>query len=816
MFRRRRIPSALPSLAPRLLAVLALASAAGAGRAADPAPPSPLRVVATTPCRLVDTRSATLPAGFGRPGLDADRPRVFGVTAQSHCPLPLAARGVLLSASAVAQQGRGGMRLFPSGSGAPSIPTFTFRPDSAGSTFALVPLGRGGRLTALANGAGTGLVLDVVGYLSDEADPGDLIFRGDWDPGQDYSANDLVHFEGSAYIGLQGDLRGRRPDEGEPFWHLFAAGGFVGPEGPRGAAGERGEPGAAGAPGPAGPAGPVGLTGAEGPAGPRGEAGPTGPKGDEGEKGERGEAGAQGSAGASGTPGAQGESGPQGPQGVPGPPGAQGPTGLTGPAGSPGPQGLQGPEGLRGPAGPQGPGGAAGPQGPIGLTGPAGGPGPQGPQGLSGPKGDPGSQGPAGATGASGPQGAQGPAGPKGDTGNPGPAGPLGPQGPQGQTGAQGPQGDKGDAGPQGLRGLQGEKGDPGERGLPGERGERGETGPQGPAGVGSTLWTDSVENGRPTVSTLADARVSGDLLAQGGIHLPNSACTPGGVLIWTPNGLTCSGHIWEDRVDVGQSDGEILLQGTHPGLRLIDTDAGYQEWNLVSGPHGIELQEGNHNAYQPRFVVTPGGRIGMGTPTPQNLLHLHGANVGIHFTDPNDPDHFWFLGGDNEYGNFTIGHSNELYFLMARNGDALFTHDLRVDGTGYAGGGWQQSSDLRLKEGIVPLESALEKVLRLRGVEFEWKRGLTRNARLPRGPQIGFIAQEVEAVLPEVVGTDGEGFKSVAYANLTALLVEAIKDQQRLLASQASELEASRRETAGLIDRLGALEARLASPRKP
>ena len=47
---------------------------------------------------------------------------------------------------------------------------------------------------------------------------------------------------------------------------------------------------------------------------------------------------------------------------------------------------------------------------------------------------------------------------------------------------------------------------------------------------------------------------------------------------------------------------------------------------------------------------------------------------------------------------------------------------------------------------------------------------------------QIGMIAQEVEAVLPELVTEDAEGFKNVNYQNLVAVLVEANKEQQKLI----------------------------------
>ena len=87
-------------------------------------------------------------------------------------------------------------------------------------------------------------------------------------------------------------------------------------------------------------------------------------------------------------------------------------------------------------------------------------------------------------------------------------------------------------------------------------------------------------------------------------------------------------------------------------------------------------------------------------------------------------------------------------------------------------------SSDLKLKENIRDLDGALDKTLQLRGVKFDWKDEHREN------DQLGFIAQEIEEVLPEVVSDvdsidakEGETHKVVNYAAVVPLLVEAIKE---------------------------------------
>jgi hypothetical protein len=94
-------------------------------------------------------------------------------------------------------------------------------------------------------------------------------------------------------------------------------------------------------------------------------------------------------------------------------------------------------------------------------------------------------------------------------------------------------------------------------------------------------------------------------------------------------------------------------------------------------------------------------------------------------------------------------------------------------------------SSGRRLKKDIEPLKASLDKVLQLKGVTFRWKAGEDRG----KGKNIGFIAQDVEKVAPELVYTVAEGHKSLSYDRFLPLLVEAIKEQQALIREQKESL---------------------------
>jgi hypothetical protein len=102
--------------------------------------------------------------------------------------------------------------------------------------------------------------------------------------------------------------------------------------------------------------------------------------------------------------------------------------------------------------------------------------------------------------------------------------------------------------------------------------------------------------------------------------------------------------------------------------------------------------------------------------------------------------------------------------------------------------------SDARLKKDVVPLSESLDVLAALaglRGVTYSWDTAKERAAGFGDRREIGLLAQDVEKVLPQVVTTAADGFKSVDYARLTALLVEVAKAQQQEIESLKSELAA-------------------------
>jgi len=95
-------------------------------------------------------------------------------------------------------------------------------------------------------------------------------------------------------------------------------------------------------------------------------------------------------------------------------------------------------------------------------------------------------------------------------------------------------------------------------------------------------------------------------------------------------------------------------------------------------------------------------------------------------------------------------------------------------------------SSDIRFKKNIIPISNALNKVLKLQGVTYEWNEFINniRDGYTLNTPILGFIAQDVEKIVPEVItkwelNDECKDARAIDYPRIVALLTEAIKEQQ-------------------------------------
>jgi hypothetical protein len=105
-------------------------------------------------------------------------------------------------------------------------------------------------------------------------------------------------------------------------------------------------------------------------------------------------------------------------------------------------------------------------------------------------------------------------------------------------------------------------------------------------------------------------------------------------------------------------------------------------------------------------------------------------------------------------------------------------------------------SSDERLKKNIEPLTGAVDRLLRLRGVTFEWRKPEAQGND-EGGPQIGFIAQDVEKVDPRWVGQDRDGYKTltIQQTQFNALTVESVRTLKERADKADADLAAIKKE---------------------
>lgn len=142
-----------------------------------------------------------------------------------------------------------------------------------------------------------------------------------------------------------------------------------------------------------------------------------------------------------------------------------------------------------------------------------------------------------------------------------------------------------------------------------------------------------------------------------------------------------------------------------------------------------------------------------------------------------NDSLDFDFDAINNDDRVFEIGNG----WSSINRGDALFVErdgDLVIQGIMTAKNGMVGPSDIRLKENIEPLTNALDKIAKIQPIYFNFKDTKTYSS----DHQLGFIAQEVKAQFPEFVKTARNGYLSVNYGGMNAVVIEAIKEQQDML----------------------------------
>jgi len=191
--------------------------------------------------------------------------------------------------------------------------------------------------------------------------------------------------------------------------------------------------------------------------------------------------------------------------------------------------------------------------------------------------------------------------------------------------------------------------------------------------------------------------------------------------------------------------------------------------------------------------------RVGIGVTSPTAKLDVRDGDLHLTTTSANGSSHLrlienpsFIVGGYLHYdgkadilhiGTNISGDVNTISLPRGTGDVGIGTgspnYKLDVRGT-IGNNAMMFHSDIRWKKNVQSLPNSLDMVTRLRGVNYEWRQDEFPEMNFPEGQRIGLIAQEVEKVIPELVNTAADGYKSVEYANLVAVLIEAVKEQQK------------------------------------
>ena len=298
--------------------------------------------------------------------------------------------------------------------------------------------------------------------------------------------------------------------------------------------------------------------------------------------------------------------------------------------------------------------------------------------------------------------------------------------------------------------------------------------GSEDPAGMVEVLFAGNVE------FIVTDARagiVQLQVRDERGTLLFDSGLVQGDRVAWQPPDWE-----WENRrYDLFAWDGQGQAVGAQTG-RLLN-----QNGEVLAAALAYDVA-GN---------FTIGGYLGIGTDTPERAVHIKGSNAVFRMDRSSNTAAFMLVrtdAGGAILKNYVLGVDaygpNNGQFVINDLGTATSGGGARrmtIDNTGNVtfnetvkGKSFVSTSSIKFKEEIRPIADALQLVLQLRGVRFQWKDN--------HQPDIGLIAEEVNNVLPEIVKKDETGQpEGLDYGKLAAVLIKALKTRQQ----QVNELSA-------------------------
>jgi len=230
---------------------------------------------------------------------------------------------------------------------------------------------------------------------------------------------------------------------------------------------------------------------------------------------------------------------------------------------------------------------------------------------------------------------------------------------------------------------------------------------------------------------------------------------------------------ITQDNIEMYYQSSQRIVMGRdqyssgHAGIVFQDpgystASGGVTVGSISRGTMGFATS--NNSTMQNRMRINSVGGIIVGEHSTSGAIQPSGLNSGsyqgITFNSPNvsSPRHCYSW-------------SNGLYWWNGSN-----------EGSLAASGAWTNGSDIAFKKNVADIEYGLSTVLDLQPRKYQMK--------LDSADDIGFIAQEMETIIPEIVHTNvNSGYKSLDYGAITAVLVKAVQEQQALIESLTARI---------------------------
>lgn len=269
----------------------------------------------------------------------------------------------------------------------------------------------------------------------------------------------------------------------------------------------------------------------------------------------------------------------------------------------------------------------------------------------------------------------------------------------------------------------------------------------------------------------------------------------------------TCSGSFAAGRANsiFPNGSGSIAL-GQSNTVSAV-TSYAFGKFNTVSQNHGVCLGIGNavSGSYSTALgfgnQVTAPEAFALGNNNHASVDHAIVIGQNITNDVPNS-----IMLGMNQLGVFIMeGLMGNIVGVNTTTPSPFSALD--VNGDIYSYGVWI-GSDKRFKKEVRTLDRALDKVLALRGTEYFFTNEEFKDKNFPTGKQIGFIAQEMEQVMPDLVRSNGGTTYTVNYIGLIPVLVEAMKEQQGQIEEKNAAITCLQTQMETLEARLAKLEA--------